>query len=81
MEITFKSGKRFAAYCVGPVLHTGTGLLLLEDERRILITPQDASYPAWEGMEGNKAAWVLLDGREISITAVDIDSVISTEYE
>ena len=81
MEITFKSGEKVAAYCLGPVIHTGTGLLLLEDERRILITPEDASYPAWEGMEDKKAAWVLFDAGQISLTAVDIDSVVSTEYE
>jgi len=81
MEITFRSGEKVAAYCVGPVIHTGTGLLLLEDERRILITPEDASYPAWEGMEGKKAAWVSFDGGQISLTSVDIESVVSTEYE
>ena len=81
VEITFKSGEKVAAYCVGPVIHTGTGLLLLEDERRILITPEDASYPAWEGMEGKKAAWVSFDGGQISLTSVDIESVVSTEYE
>jgi len=81
MEITFKSDEKVAAFCVGPTIRTGTGLLLLEDERRILITPEDASYPAWEGMEGNKAAWVSFDGGQISVTFVDIDSVVSTEYE
>jgi len=81
MEITFKSGEKVAAFCVGSIIRTGTGLLLSEDERRILITPGDVSYPAWEGMEGNKAAWVSFDGGQISVTFVDIDSVVSTEYE
>ena len=70
MEITFKSGKKVAAYYIGPVLHTGIGLHLLEDERQILITPEDALYSIQKGIEEKKAAYILFDVRQIMLTLI-----------
>lgn len=67
-------GQEIRGYCFGDVEETGTALIIVESERLLLYTPEDAFDPGWSGLNGQQSAFVVINGGKLELQTVSSSS-------
>lgn len=60
-------------YITGSLRMTGTALILLEDERKLLYTPDDGAFPPWQGMMGHNGGFLSTRGGQLEVEPQEVD--------
>jgi hypothetical protein len=87
-SVSIDGGERIMGFCFGSIASvgepTGTRLIILEDERIIMYTPDEAAYPGWSGLEGRQGTLASITREEIVVVTfvdVDVEVVYATEQD